>query len=73
MITYNQLDAYERDCRIRFGNIVKQYRGEMSLERLGGLCNLNPATIKSIEEGKNCRHSAVLRICKILDIPYFAG
>lgn len=73
MVTYTELDNLEREARERFGKKVREYRGTMSVTQLALLCNLKYVTIKRIEEGKNCGHNAIIRICKVLDIPYYLG
>lgn len=73
MVTYTELDTLEREARARFGKKVREYRGTMSVTQLALLCNLKYVTIKRIEEGKNCGHNAIIRICKVLEIPYYLG
>ena len=73
MITYKELDNLEQQSREAFGKRVRQYRGNLSITQLASLCNLNFITIKRIEEGKNCGHNAIIRVCKVLDIPYYLG
>ena len=73
MVTYTELDNLEHEARLHFAKKVREYRGKMSITQLALLCNLTYLTIKRIEEGKNCGHNALIRVCKVLDIPYYLG
>ena len=73
MITYTELDHLETDLLKQFGERVREYRGTMLISHLAAYCNLSIVTIKRIEEGKNCGHNAIIRVCKVLDIPYYLG
>lgn len=73
MITYTELDNLEQEARERFAKRVREYRGNLSIRRLALLCNIDAMTIRRIEQGKNCGHNAIIRLCKVLEIPYYLG